>query len=210
MSALEPDLPRPPRDAPVCGAVLTGGASHRMGRDKALLELPDGRPMAAWVVERLARACDPVLVIDPAPERLAALGALLIADELPGQGPLGGLVAALARSPRSHVFLAGCDMPLVEPALVAGLRERIGDHDAAVPVLAGRWQPLGALYAVTLLDPARRLLEGGPRGLRELLASARVRWVYEPELRDLDPALASFTNVNAPADLEALVTEMRR
>lgn len=202
-------MPAPTSSAATpCGAVLTGGASRRMGRDKALLELPDGRPMAAWVVERLAWVCDPVLAIDPTPERLAPLGAMLVTDEVPGHGPLGGLVAALARSPRRHVFLVGCDMPLVEPALVTGLVGRIGDRDAAVPVLGGRWQPLGALYSTALLERARRLLAHGPRGLHELLAGARVRWVAEDELRELDPALASFTNVNAPGDLTALLERL--
>ncbi len=208
MDTTPPTCEPPPPTAAVCGAVLTGGSSRRMGRDKALLTLPDGRPMAAWVVERLARVCDPVLAIDPAPERLAPLRAMPIADEIPGRGPLGGLVAALAHSSSRPVFLIGCDMPLVEPALVTGLAERLGDHDAVVPVLGERWQPLGALYSASLLERARRLLETGPRGLHELLAAARVRWVHERELRELDPALASFTNVNAPGDLDALVARL--
>ena len=39
----------------ITGAVLCGGASNRMGEDKATLELL-GRPMVQWVVEAMKQA----------------------------------------------------------------------------------------------------------------------------------------------------------
>lgn len=188
-----------------CGVVLTGGHSRRMGRDKALLTLADGRTMAAWVIERLRSVCDPVLAIDPAPARLAGLGVTAFADDVAGRGPLGGLATALKRSPKPWVFVAGCDMPRLHPALIPALIARRGDADAVVPIVGDRWQTLAALYSTRLAAAAERVLARDRAGIKDLLREVQVRWVAEDELRLFDPTLASFTNVNTPADLEGLV-----
>jgi molybdenum cofactor guanylyltransferase len=73
----------------IAAFVLAGGASRRMGRDKALLKL-DGVPM----IVRMARLAGPhvasVTVIGP-PKRYASLGLCVVPDRWPGVGPLGGL-----------------------------------------------------------------------------------------------------------------------
>ncbi len=207
MPDLDPSL-APSSPLVPCGVVLTGGRSRRMGRDKALLAMADGRSMAAWVIERLARACDPVFAIDPAPERLAALGVTALADDGGARGPLGGLVTALAHAPKPWVFLVGCDMPRIRPELIGALMAKSAGVDAVVPIVGERRQTLAALYAVRVAPVARDVLASGPRGLKDLLAAVRVRWVAEDELRELDPTLESFANVNTPEDLVQLSAEL--
>ena len=72
------------------GAVLTGGRSSRMGRDKATLPV-DGVPMAARVADALRRAgAEPVLAVGGDQAALEALGLTWVADRHPGEGPSGG------------------------------------------------------------------------------------------------------------------------
>src|SRR5579859_5479057 len=77
------------------GVVLAGGASRRMGRDKAALVL-DGEPLLARVVSRLREAVDRVIVIGP-PDRAAIVPSdvSVFLDLEPGLGPLGGIYSAL-------------------------------------------------------------------------------------------------------------------
>src|SRR5690606_29827571 len=77
------------------GAVLTGGARRRMGRDKALIEI-DGRAMAVIVAATLVEAgCEPVVAVGGDAEQLTGLGLAFVPDVEPGAGPLGGVVGAL-------------------------------------------------------------------------------------------------------------------
>src|SRR5205814_447315 len=102
------------------GVVLAGGRSRRMGADKALLRARAGGPaLIEVVVGRLREAgLGSVLVVTNSPEEYAFLGLPAVADEVPGAGPLGGILTGLVYSPFERVFVVGCDMPLLRPALI--------------------------------------------------------------------------------------------
>src|SRR5215510_7771945 len=98
------------------GVVLAGGKSARMGTEKAALRIGD-ETLLARIVKRLRLALPEVYIVGP--PHLAALtpGTVVIPDETPCVGPLGGLSTALAHATSQRVFVMGCDMPFVEPAL---------------------------------------------------------------------------------------------
>jgi len=97
----------------VIGVVLAGGGSRRMGRDKALLEW-QGRPIIASIRDRLlAAGCATVVISRDAPG--------CVADHFPGLGPLAGIHAVVRRCPARGYLVAPVDMPLMPPALFAGL-----------------------------------------------------------------------------------------
>ena len=148
------------------GAVLTGGASRRMGTDKALVEV-DGMAMAGRVAGALASAGgQPVIAVGGDADRLADLGLAVTPDRWPGEGPLGGLVTALgalADPAVPIVVVAACDLPAltssVVAALVAALAERcIGPspigatildrpHPNRAGMLAPGWDCNGGVWA---------------------------------------------------------------
>jgi len=158
---------------PVVGAVLCGGASRRMGRDKALVEV-DGVALAARVAAALrSGGCDAVLAVGGDAAALAALGLEPVADRWPGEGPLGGLATALAAATEvggDVLVLAPCDLVHPDAMAVADLRRALAaDPDvAAVAVAAGdrvQWLPsvwrastsLAGRVAAVVDDGARRL-----------------------------------------------------
>jgi molybdopterin-guanine dinucleotide biosynthesis protein A len=184
----------------VAGAVLAGGFSRRMGRDKALLPL-DGRPLLITALEALrAAGCQPLRVgvrelPSPYDDLIDAQRAEAVADLRPGQGPLAGLEALLAECPAEWLLVVACDMPRLDPALLRTLVERRdAGLQAVVPRAAGRAQPLHALYHRDALAPIRAALDAGQRSATRLVERLRVAWV------DMEDA-ASFTNVNEPGDL---------
>jgi molybdopterin-guanine dinucleotide biosynthesis protein A len=71
-------------------AILAGGRSQRMGRDKALTPFL-GRPLVCRVWDRLARLADETLLVADASGEFLALGPRVVPDLLPARGPLGGL-----------------------------------------------------------------------------------------------------------------------
>jgi molybdenum cofactor guanylyltransferase len=190
---------------PASGIVLAGGRSTRLGQDKALLLLPDGRPLVAHVVTRLAPLVSEVIVVAADGERLGCLAAQLVPDVFPDGGALGGVYAGLAAAREEYALVVACDMPLLSIPLLRHLLASSRDFDALLPRTAdGQVEPLHAIYSKACLEPIRRQLDAGRRRIVSFLDDVRVRYVEEAELRRFDPELRSFFNVNTPADLAAL------
>lgn len=200
------DPPAGPSDVPpASGIVLAGGRSSRLGKDKALLYLPDGRPLVAHVVARLAPLVAEVVVVATDGERLGPLPARVVPDVFPDGGALGGIYAGLAAAREEHSLVVACDMPLLRHRLLRHLLAQPRDFDVLLPRLAGgQVEPLHAVYSRACLEPILRQLAAGRHRIISFLGDVRVRYIEEAELRRLDPELRSFFNVNTPADLAAL------
>ncbi len=192
----------------VAGIVLAGGKSTRMGRDKALL--PFGPElMLPRVVRILAEAVSPIVVVGTADLQLPPLsGEVLIArDERPGRGPLEGILAGLAKlaAERPEVeaaFVTSCDAPLLSPAFVRAMIDRLDDASIAVPVEGDQVHPLSAVYRVGVLPEIRALLANGQFRTALLLDRVPTVRVNAAELRSVDPALGSLLNCNRPEDYD--------
>lgn len=201
--------------AGVVGVVLAGGASRRMGHDKAALRI-DGEPLVRRAVGRLRRALAEVVVVgSPA---LASLvpDTRVIADEWPGRGPLGALATALRATDAEWVLLVACDMPFLQAPLIREIaRLALAQPPAEVIAVRGPrgLEPLHAAYARACLPLALRRLAGDDVSLRGLLGAARVREMAPEEVRRLDPSGLSTLNANTPEEWERalrLASEQRQ
>ncbi len=77
------------------GAVLAGGESSRMGTDKAFIAV-DGEPMVLRAARTLQEAgAQPTVVVGGDEPRLKQLGLATLADDHPGEGPLGAVITVL-------------------------------------------------------------------------------------------------------------------
>jgi molybdopterin-guanine dinucleotide biosynthesis protein A len=188
------------------GLLLTGGASRRLGRDKALVVI-DGVTLADRAAALLVAVCDPVIEVGP-----GRTGLPVVLEDPPGSGPLAALVAGWAElGRRGHpgpVLVLAVDMPGVTAALLRHLATRPGPA-TAVPVDRRlpeggqtRPQPLCARYGADALDTAADLVAAGERSLRSLLAVTPVVWVEAGEWEPLAGS-GAFADVDTPGDLEA-------
>jgi molybdopterin-guanine dinucleotide biosynthesis protein A len=190
----------------VAAAVLAGGASRRMGRDKATMPV-DGMELASRVVAAAGAVADPVVLVAPGGHPAAALarrlGVGLVAD--PGEGPLAALAAGLAALPTPHVLVLAADHPALRTALLARLLAERGAAQAVACRRDGRLEPLVAVYErEPALAMARARLAGGrDRSLRGLLRALPTVVLEEPAWRPLDPQGSSFLDLDEPADLAA-------
>jgi molybdopterin-guanine dinucleotide biosynthesis protein A len=181
-------------------AILAGGLSSRMGSDKGLVELA-GKPLIVHVVEQVSRLSLPIILITNQPERYSFLGLPILPDIFTERSSLNGLYSAVFYSRSDYTLCLACDMPFVNPALLEYLLSLRAGYDAVVPLVGGHPQALHALYRRTCLAPMRRLLEQNRLKIRDLYAEVHTRWLDEDALRQYDPALTAFENINT---LEAL------
>jgi len=192
------------------GAVLAGGESRRMGRDKAEIVI-DGEPLLARTARTLLEVFGEVLVVGG--ERAASglpPGVRALPDERPGLGPVGGIATALASSSNDMVFVCACDMPLLDTKAVSALVDaalRARGARAVAPRVGGEVHPLAAVYARGCLDAARAALDGGRLSAREFLEEVRAVYV------DIDVGshvARALTNVNTPEELAKVEAELGR
>lgn len=183
----------------LAGVVLAGGASRRMGRDKATLAHPrgDGRTLVEHTVDVVAARCHPVFVIAAPGQPLPPLPtAEVLRDEVRGIGPLlataRGLRAAAAAGAQ-RAFVVACDMPELSVALIDDLAGRYGP-DVVLP-WDGRDHYLAGIYRTALAPRIDALIAAGERRMRALTDSVLTQRVVLTT-----PAL---TNVNSQADLAA-------
>jgi len=180
------------------GAVLCGGASRRMGSDKALVEVA-GRAMAARVADALASAgARPVCAVGGDAAGLAAVGLDVVPDLDPGAGPLGGIVTALGALPGDVVFVASCDLLDPSPAAIASTVAALVDAPvaaAAVPVVGGRRQWTHAAWRVGARAPLRAAFAAGERAVHAAVAAGALPVV------EVDLPRAAVADADTPADL---------
>jgi molybdopterin-guanine dinucleotide biosynthesis protein A len=169
-----------------------------MGSDKALLVV-DGRPMAVRVADALAAAGgSPVRAVGGDTEGLAAAGLEVVPDLDPGEGPLGGIVTALAALPSDVVFVASCD--LVEPSsdAVAATVAALADSPAAsvaVPLVGGRRQWMHAAWRAGAGPPLRAAFAAGERAVHAAVSAGGLPVV------ELALPGATVADADTPADL---------
>jgi molybdopterin-guanine dinucleotide biosynthesis protein A len=194
-------LARPPVP-PLTGLVLAGGASVRMGADKAWLTVGD-RPLIHRAVDVLGEICVEVLVASGSSRRLAGVTARQVADAVQNSGPLGGILAGLQASPTPLMAVVAVDMPFASTAVLALLVELAVTSTAAVvaPVADGRLQPLHAVWAVRGAPALQRRLRNGQRSVTAAAEAVGVYRVPERLWRPADPTGRFARNVNRPDDL---------
>lgn len=184
----------------VQGFILVGGASRRMGQDKAQLRLgPE------TLLERLADRLSPVtssVTLVGSPRAYVGNSLPIVPDVYEKWGALGGIHAALSAAKTDWSIVIACDLPFVTRDLFERLKTFADESfDAIVPLQPdGRPQPVCALYRKTCLPEIERLVSAGEHTPRALLANVRTRYVQFTELEDLPGAENFFMNLNTPED----------
>jgi molybdopterin-guanine dinucleotide biosynthesis protein A len=199
--------------APLAGVVLAGGASLRMGRDKATMPVPaalldsnDGSEARITMVERVVsvvgQRCQPVFVVAAPGQSLPDLPARVVRDDVRGVGPLlatGRGLRAAAEAGAKRAFLSAADMPLLTADVIDLLEARAIELDADVVLpWDGRDHYLAAVYRTELADQVDALVAAGERSMRALVDRVDAQRIVIPESR-------SLINLNSDADLRTLL-----
>lgn len=178
------------------GWVLAGGASRRMGRDKALL-CWQGVPLAALAASKVQRAAGAACLVGP-PDLLSGLGYPVQPDLYPGEGPLGGIITALRFSPAALNLVLACDMPCVPVEFLESLLSFAEASDALCTAACsspGAVEPLCAVWRLDALPVLENLFHRGIRKMSEVLDTLGATACPAPEPQ-------WFRNINTPEDWE--------
>ena len=183
--------------------ILAGGKSSRFGRDKSLVEI-NGQRLVETTVKKCLPVFDEVMISSNRDSKFGIPGIFELKDVYIGMGPLGGVHSAFLAARNDAVFFAACDMPFFNVELAQLIIENAAGHDACVPRVGEKLEPLFAVYRKRLLPKTVELLEAGRQSLRDLMEVCDTNildcteWVEEHAAQD------AFFNMNYEADLERL------
>lgn len=194
--------------------IQAGGASSRMGEDKALKPFL-GRPLIQRVVERLAPIADEMIVTTNRPAEYGFINTStrpigqpvrrlrLVTDLKPGRGALGGLYTAIASASHPFVAVAACDMPFAsknffESAYRLMVRE---EADVVIAKTDEGYEPFHALYRrETCLPAIEAAIDADQWKVIAWFPQVKVKMLSPDEVRAFDPSGLCFWNLNTPEE----------
>ena len=181
----------------MAAVVLAGGASRRMGRDKATMSHPgaEAPTMIEFTVNLLRSRFAPVFVIAAPGQQLPTLDAEILRDDVRGVGPLlatGRGLRAAAAAGADRAFVSAVDMPYLSLDVIAELVDYRG-VDIVLP-WDGRDHYLAGIYRTTLAERIDELVAAGQRSMRALCDTVVTQ-------RIVLPATRALTNINSQADM---------
>lgn len=190
--------------------ILAGGRSSRMGRPKCDLQFGAGT-MLDYIVAAMTPVFDDLIVAVAEP-RLYAWendSARVVVDRVPHRGPVSALEHALREIEFDRAFVCACDVPFVNGDLARRLCDMLGQHDALIPQVEGKLQPLQAVYRRSCTKVFAAMRARDEDRLHEIVNFADVRIMADEEIRSLDPERLGFFNVNTPEDYQRALKLMR-
>lgn len=189
----------------IFGYVQAGGGSRRFGRDKALSVL-GGKTLLARTTELVLSVCGNVHIVAATGRYEGAAGEIVV-DRWPGEGPLGGILTALAEVPanaRGPIWnlIVGCDMPFLTQEWLRYLCERAVASEAEVVFAESKfgWEPLCACWSSAALPELQMAFDGGVRKVTEAMRRIRREVLDEGAWKRFDTEGRLFWNMNTPED----------
>jgi molybdopterin-guanine dinucleotide biosynthesis protein A len=194
----------------VFGFVQAGGGSVRFGADKALVQF-EGKTLLARTVELVASVCGETRIVAPL-GKYGDASVPILADQWPGQGPLGGILTALhrikerRRNPPAHDYalILSCDMPFLTREWLAHLCD-CGVKSTAqvvVPRSENGLEPLCACWRADAALAIQAAFDGGVRKVTEAMKRLPMEVLDEAAWKRFDTDGRLFWNMNTPADYE--------
>jgi molybdopterin-guanine dinucleotide biosynthesis protein A len=200
----------------ITGVILAGGKNRRMGgRMKALLQL-DRQLFIERQLAELSLLCSEIIIVANVPELFERQlswpqpQVRIVRDIQPDKGPLAGLQAAMAAASCEELWVVACDMPYASAEAARALlelRRRGGDgggYDVALPLVAGRLQPLHGIYHRRCRQAVDQLLAEERYRIMELMKLLDCAVAEESFFLEREIPLTFTINVNEPSDLEKL------
>lgn len=182
--------------------IQAGGASSRMGEDKALKPFL-GRPLIQRVIDRLSPIADEVIVTTNRPADYGFLGLRLFPDLKPDRGALGGLYTAIASATHPIAAVVACDMPFASAGLIEGMSRLLVEEEADVVIAKSEegYEPLHAVYRrETCLPAIESAIDADLWKVIAWFPQVRVVELSAEEAKSFDPQGLAFWNVNTPEE----------
>ena len=182
--------------------LLAGGKSRRMGRDKAKLPI-DGKSFLERIAHEIEGFSERLLSIDDMCS-MQLSGYTTVHDIYPGNGPIGGLHAALTCCRSDALLVVTCDVPLFQCRLGEYLVQFLtSDYDGVVAVTRdGRIHPFCGVYRKEMAELLEAQIFAEKLSMMDAIKKMRL---YHADLTDTPYSDNCLMNINTPDEYDILM-----
>ncbi len=184
----------------ISAALMAGGKSTRMGRDKCLIEV-DGTPMWQRQLDLLLAISSEVFVTAPDRPDWLPDNVRWILDAVRDKGPIGGIAAALAEAVNNQVLILAVDMPAMSSGFLKKLAGMTTQESGIVPQIGEAYEPLCAIYPRAALPGVRDQLLVEEDYSLQALVRRLIQHGLMQSFRVPDAEAGLFRNLNFPSDI---------
>ncbi|NRB38202.1 MAG: molybdenum cofactor guanylyltransferase [Pseudomonadales bacterium] len=199
-------------DISIDGLILAGGQSRRMGEDKAQLLVAGKSLLQHHLNVMLPRVAKLYIADNRHVEEIKPEGVVYIHDHFLGsEGPLSGILSALAFSDADYLWVMSCDNYALPDAIFLLFKQVLLESDADIVCLkvAGRHQPLISMMRCNLDDSLSAYMASGARAVLRWYNSLNVAFIDVDEHVDVKNAAKNFwPNINTQEDYLALLKSL--
>jgi molybdopterin-guanine dinucleotide biosynthesis protein A len=187
---------------PCSGVILSGGLNTRFsGREKAFIQIGEKR-----IIDRIyalfSGLFEEIVVVTNNPLLFLEWDLNIVTDLFDIRSSLTGIHAGLFHTTNPYAFFTACDAPFLRKELVETILERIDEKaDIIMPRTSAGQEPLCSVYSKRCLETAQQHLKQKKLKIQLAFRRCRIKYVSEKILREKDPDLLSFFNINTPEDL---------
>jgi len=186
----------------VTGVILAGGQNTRFsGTNKALIRVA-GRCILDCIYDVFSNLFEEIILVTNDPIQYLEWDLNIVTDIFPIRCSLTGIHTGLFYMNTPHAFFAACDIPFLKKGLVQTILNHIEPGvDIVIPETSKGFEPLCAVYSKKCLKPVEQQLVKQELKIRHVFQKVRIKKLPENILRENDPDLVSFYNINTHDDL---------
>jgi molybdopterin-guanine dinucleotide biosynthesis protein A len=186
------------------GVILAGGKASRFkGVQKSFLEV-GGEKIISTQMKLFSRLFDEVIIISNDCAKYLEYDAVIVNDIIRDKGPLGGIYTALYYMKSDSCFVAACDMPFLNEALISYMIDNTGKDWIYTIKNKDRYEPLHTIYKKQCIKSVKRMIDEDELKILPLFTELRAKVVPDDVINRLDPVNRSFRNINSEEDLQEI------
>jgi molybdopterin-guanine dinucleotide biosynthesis protein A len=187
----------------ITGVILAGGRNSRLPGEKKAFRKIGGKMIIDRIYQELSSVVDEIIIVTNEPGEFSKLDGMIVSDINPSRCALAGVHAGIYYATHDKVFISACDTPFIKKDIVEYILSFAdGENDVVIPEGEGGLEALLAVYSKACLPLIEKNLKDKVFMIKKFYKKNRVKKIPLEKLKELDPLMESFFNVNTPEDIE--------